>query len=72
VNLYHRDYDASNLIETIDAKNQKISYTYDGANRLLTENYHDTSAKTPDVVYYSYVNPYLPIVNKSETYPVTT
>jgi RHS repeat-associated protein len=44
--------DVSNLIETIDAKNQKISYTYDGANRLLTENYHDTSAKTPDVVYY--------------------
>jgi YD repeat-containing protein len=33
--------DASNLRETIDAKNQRITYTYDGANRILTEDYHD-------------------------------
>ncbi len=33
--------DASNLIETVDARGQRISYTYDGANRILTEDYHD-------------------------------
>jgi len=35
--------DASNRLETRDAKNQRITYTYDGANRLLTEDYHDES-----------------------------
>jgi RHS repeat-associated protein len=35
-------YDAaSNRIETRDAKGQRITYTYDGANRLLSEDYHD-------------------------------
>lgn len=35
-------YDAqSNLLETIDAKDQVIRYTYDGVNRLLTEDYLD-------------------------------
>jgi len=49
--------DASNLIETIDAKGQRITYTYDGANRLLTEDYHDENAtefsyhRSPDVSY---------------------
>ena len=33
--------DASNLIGTSDAKNQRITYTYDGANRIRTEDYHD-------------------------------
>lgn len=33
--------DASNLRETLDAKDQRITYTYDGVNRLLTEKYHD-------------------------------
>ncbi|MDQ1257978.1 MAG: TcdB toxin midN protein, partial [Candidatus Hydrogenedentes bacterium] len=31
----------SNLIETVDAKGQRITWTYDGANRLLTTDYHD-------------------------------
>ena len=35
--------------------------------KLRKKNY-DSS----DLNDYSYVNPYLPIVNKSETYPVTT
>jgi RHS repeat-associated protein len=36
------NYDeASNLKETTDAKEQRITYTYDGANRMLTEKYHD-------------------------------
>lgn len=33
--------DASNLRETVDAKAQRIAYTYDGVNRLLTEDYRD-------------------------------
>ena len=33
--------DASNLVETTDAKGQRITYTFDGANRILTEKYHD-------------------------------
>ena len=33
--------DASNEVETTDAKDQRITYTYDGANRILTEDYHD-------------------------------
>lgn len=33
--------DASNLLETTDAKGQRITYTYDGANRILTEDYRD-------------------------------
>lgn len=33
--------EASNLIETTDAKNQRITYTYDGANRIRSEDYHD-------------------------------
>ena len=30
-----------NLIETEDAKEQRITYTYDGVNRLRSEDYHD-------------------------------
>jgi len=48
---YHYD-DASNLIKTTDAKNQIILYTYDGANRLLTEDYQDSFDQTPDVLYH--------------------
>ena len=49
--------EASNLIETIDAKSQRITYTYDGANRILTEDYHDENSpefsyhRSPDVAY---------------------
>ena len=32
---------AGNVIETIDARDQRITYRYDGANRLLSEDYHD-------------------------------
>ena len=36
------DYDnESNLLETVDAKGQEIRYTYDGANRMRTEDYLD-------------------------------
>jgi YD repeat-containing protein len=52
-------YDAaSNLTETTDAKGQRVSYTYDGANRILTEDYHDESSpelsygRTPDIVFH--------------------
>lgn len=39
---YQKTFDAaSNLIETFDAKSQRITYTYDGVNRLATEDYHD-------------------------------
>jgi RHS repeat-associated protein len=51
---------ASNLIETRDAKNQRITYSYDGANRILAEDYDDGrpapawrgTNSTPDVVYH--------------------
>lgn len=49
--------DASNLIETADAKGQRLTFTYDGVNRLLTEDYHDENSpefsyqRTPDVEY---------------------
>jgi RHS repeat-associated protein len=50
--------DASNLIETVDARGQRITYTYDGVNRILTEEYHDENStefsygRTPDVAYF--------------------
>jgi RHS repeat-associated protein len=50
--------DASNLIETVDAKSQRITYTYDGANRLLSEDFHDENStefsyhRSPDVAYF--------------------
>lgn len=49
---------ASNLIETVDAKGQRLMFTYDGANRLLTEDYHDETSpefsyrRSPDVRYF--------------------
>jgi RHS repeat-associated protein len=40
--VMHFMYDAASyLVETEDAKGQRISYTYDGANRIHTEDYHD-------------------------------
>jgi len=39
--LTFRYDDAGNLLETIDAKGQRITYTYDGANRMRTEHFHD-------------------------------
>ncbi len=35
--------DASQLVEVVDAKQQRSTFTYDGANRPLTEDYHDES-----------------------------
>jgi RHS repeat-associated protein len=43
---------ASNLRETIDAGNQHIVYTYDGANRLKTEDYQDGGPRALDVEYH--------------------
>ncbi len=51
-------YDAvGNLLSTVDAKNQRIDYTYDGANRLLSEDYVDDASplslhRSPDVTYH--------------------
>jgi len=38
---WRRFDDASKLIEIVDAKQQRSTFTYDGANRPLTEDYHD-------------------------------
>ena len=51
-------YDAvGNILNTVDAKGQRIDFTYDGANRLLTEDYVDegtplSSNRSPDVRYH--------------------
>ncbi len=44
--------DASNLKETLDAKAQRIAYTYDGANRIKTEDYQDGGPRVLDVEYF--------------------
>ena len=44
--------EASNLVETIDANQQRITYTYDGLNRKISEDYHDDQGLTPDVEYF--------------------
>lgn len=44
--------DASNLRETLDAKGQRIVMTYDGANRIRTEDYMDAAGRSPDVEYF--------------------
>ena len=44
--------DASNIIETLDAKGQKVVYTYDGANRIKSEDYLDEAGISPDVEYF--------------------
>ncbi len=46
-----------NMLNTVDAKGQRIDFTYDGANRLLTEDYGDegtplSSDRSPDVRYH--------------------
>jgi len=48
---------AGNLVGTVDAKGQQIAYTYDGGNRLLTEDHLDDASplslhRTPDVAYH--------------------
>ncbi|HZM03086.1 MAG TPA: toxin TcdB middle/N-terminal domain-containing protein [Candidatus Saccharimonadales bacterium] len=53
--------DASDLIATTDARNQTITYGYDGANRLVTETY--ASSNGPPAVVYHYDVP-------SQTVPV--
>lgn len=46
--VMHWFYDeASNLKETVDAKSQRITYTYDGANRIRTEKYHNGQPPPP-------------------------
>lgn len=50
--------DASNLMEIVDAKGQRTTYTYDGVNRLRTEDFHDDASpefsyhRSPDVTYF--------------------
>ena len=52
--------DASNEIETTDAKGQRITYTYDGANRIRTEDYHNEPVGTSCCSFPFYVfNPAL-------------
>lgn len=48
---FHYD-DASNLRETIDAKGQRTVYTYDGVNRIKTEDYQDGGPIEFDVEYF--------------------
>ncbi len=51
-------YDAvGNLLETVDARGQRIRWTYDGGNRPLTEDFEDEGAahspeQNPDVQYH--------------------
>ncbi|MEZ5326894.1 MAG: toxin TcdB middle/N-terminal domain-containing protein [Verrucomicrobiales bacterium] len=50
--VMHYTYDdASNLTRTVDAKGQEIAMAYDGANRILTEDYLDANGFSPDVSY---------------------
>jgi RHS repeat-associated protein len=55
---------ASNVTNTMDAKGQEIGYTYDGANRLLTETYFNGRPMPPwrpesvNSVIYHYDLPY--------------
>jgi len=56
--------DAGNLIQTVDNKRQIIKYSYDGANRMLTEDYLDDGMIRPDVKYF-YDTP-------TEDYPYAT
>lgn len=60
VTRYQHD-EASNLIETRDAKDQQITYTYDGVNRLLSEDYHDENQP------YSFGYRYNPAFGISQT-----
>jgi len=46
-------YDAAgNLVQTVDNKGQAVVYTYDGANRMLSEDYLDAAGITPDVSFF--------------------
>jgi RHS repeat-associated protein len=49
--------DSGNIIETIDAKLQTIRFTYDGANRLTSENYLSTPTDTKAEIVYHYDEP---------------
>jgi RHS repeat-associated protein len=50
--------EASNLISTTDAKGQRITFAYDGLNRLLAEDFRDETSpdfrynRTPDIEYF--------------------
>jgi RHS repeat-associated protein len=50
--------DASNLTDTTDAKGQRTTYTYDGANRIRTEDYLDEGQPVSRNFAY---NPLLPV-----------
>jgi RHS repeat-associated protein len=39
--MWYEYDDASNRIRSVDAKGQRITQTFDGTNRILTEDYHD-------------------------------
>ena len=45
--------DVGNVLETVDAKGQSITYTYDGVNRIRSENFVLTPGDTtPEIVYH--------------------
>ena len=63
----HKSYqydDNGNLIQTTDNKGQVIVYTYDAADRVLSEDYLDDQGITPDISFH-YDAP-------SEAYPDAT
>ncbi len=54
--VYTYDH-ASNLIHRVDAKQQQIQYSYDGVNRIRTEDYLDSGnllsfERSPDVIFH--------------------
>lgn len=44
--------EASNVRETVDARQQQVRYSYDGANRLLGEDYLDGDSNMQEVSYH--------------------
>ena len=40
------------LLQTLDNKGQTVVYTYDGANRMLSEDYLDAALITPDIAFH--------------------
>ncbi len=64
--------DVGNLIQTANAKSLMIAYTYDGANRMLNEEYQDAAYITLDVAdHYDFVPSDYPPVgkHKGKIYP---
>ena len=71
-----RNVEIKNFIHDKHYRNQKLKIFFDSSfNLLLFYSYYFFMLFLIFCAYIilnSYVNPYLPIVNKSETYPVTT